>query len=410
MHRWIKASAPDRRWLSYLESAVTTDQTAAEIRVFNLGHHFREKYRILSLRLRRERMRHVRRRFGGRMIASLLALCTAAAAIGWMALRVLQNTATLGDLAVFYQVFSRGQSLTQSLLGGINQAFSSSLYLENLFEFLDLQPKIRSQSDPVIFPAALQSGIRYKNVTFTYPGSTQPALTNFNLFIPAGKIVAVVGINGAGKSTLVKLLCRFYDPEHGSIEIDGIDIRQFDVAELRKNLSLQFQFPVNYHETARQNITFGDLDREYAPAEMQLAAEAAGAHDFISKLPENYETPLGRHFAEGWELSGGQWQRLTMARAYYRKAQIMILDEPTSFMDSWSEADWFDHLRALLVNRTGLVITHRFTIAMRADIIKVVGNDGIIESGTHHELLESDGFYAQSWKAQMQASFNPQSI
>jgi ATP-binding cassette subfamily B protein len=203
---------------------------------------------------------------------------------------------------------------------------------------------------------------------------------------------------------LVKLLCRFYVPQEGSIEIDGIDIAKFDPQELRRNLSAQFQFPANYHETAGQNIAFGDVGRVARPEEIESAARAAGAHDFVSKLPKGYDTMLGRHFADGWELSGGQWQRLTLARAYFRDAPILILDEPTSFMDSWSEAEWFDHLRELLTGRTGLVITHRFTIAMRADIIMVVDNGKIIESGTHNELLTGDGFYAQSWKSQMEAS------
>ena len=404
MHAWVKASAPDRRWLSYLESAVTTDQTAAEIRIFNLGYHFRTRYAILSRRLRSERMRHVGKRYRGRLFAGLLTLATSAVAVGWIAMRVLQKTATLGDLAVFYQIFTRGQAIIQSLLGGVNQAFSSGLYLENLFEFLDLSPRGRAPEQPVDFPDPIRIGIRFSNVTFAYPGTETPALENFSLFIPVGKIVAVVGVNGAGKSTLVKLLCRFYVPQEGSIEIDEIDIANFDPQELRRNLSAQFQFPANYHETAGQNIAFGDVGRVGRPEEIESAARAAGAHDFVSKLPKGYDTMLGRHFADGWELSGGQWQRLTLARAYFRDAPILILDEPTSFMDSWSEAEWFDHLRELLTGRTGLVITHRFTIAMRADIIMVVDNGKIIESGTHNELLTGDGFYAQSWKSQMEAS------
>jgi ATP-binding cassette, subfamily B, bacterial len=404
MHAWVKASAPDRRWLSYLESAVTTDQTAAEIRIFNLGDHFRTRYAKLSRRLRSERMHHVGKRYRGRLFAGLLTLTTSAIGVGWIAMRVLQKTATLGDLAVFYQIFTRGQAIIQSLLGGVNQAFSSGLYLENLFEFLDLSPRGRAPEQPVDFPDPIRIGIRFSNVTFAYPGTETPALENFSLFIPVGKIVAVVGVNGAGKSTLVKLLCRFYVPQEGSIEIDGIDIANFDPQELRRNLSAQFQFPANYHETAGQNIACGDVGRVARPEEIESAARAAGAHDFVSKLPKGYDTMLGRHFADGWELSGGQWQRLTLARAYFRDAPILILDEPTSFMDSWSEAEWFDHLRELLTGRTGLVITHRFTIAMRADIIMVVDNGKIIESGTHNELLTGDGFYAQSWKSQMEAS------
>lgn len=404
MHDWLNASAPDRRLLSYLESVVTTDQTAAEIRIFGLGSHFRKRFRELSFRLRTERMRHLRRRFSGRFAASSIALLTAAAALGWMILKVLYNNASLGDLAVFYQVFSRGQSLMQSLLGGVNQAFSSGLYLSNLFEFLDLKPAVKAPVDPRPFPKAILSGIRFSNVTFYYPGTSTPALKDFDLFIPAGKVVAVVGVNGAGKSTLVKLLCRFYDPAHGTVDIDGININAFDPAELRRKLSVHFQFPVYYHETAQKNIAFGDITREPTELEVSAAAETAGADEFIRKLPRKYQTMLGRHFVDGQELSGGQWQRIALARAYYRKAPILILDEPTSFMDSWSELEWFNRLRELLSTKTGLIITHRFTIAMRADTIHVVNDGEIIESGSHRELLDRGGFYAKSWESQMQAA------
>ena len=404
MHAWVRSSAPDRRWLSYLESVVTSGQTAAEVRIFNLGDHFRERYAALSSRLRRERMHHAGKRYRGKLFAGLLALGTAGLGVGWIALAVVQKTATLGDLAVFYQIFTRGQAIMQSLLGGANQAFSSGLYLENLYEFLDLAPRTKPPSNPVPFPSPIKKGIRFSNITFGYPGTDSTVYKNFNLTIPAGKIVALVGMNGAGKSTLVKLLCGFYTPQEGSIEIDGIDIANMDAKDLRRNLSVQFQFPANYHESAEQNIAFGDIDHPLVPEHVESAARASGAHEFVSQLPKGYKTMLGRHFTDGQELSGGQWQRLTLARAYYRNAPMLILDEPTSFMDSWSEAEWFDHLKELLTGRTSLIITHRFTIAMRADIIMVVDDGRIIESGTHSELLSGDGFYAQSWKSQMDAA------
>ena len=404
MHKWTRESTPQRRWLMYFDTILTSNFAAAEVRLYKLSSYFRQRYQKLSLRLRREKLHHLKHQFGGRLLAGILALVTAGIAVGWMALKVLNKTATLGDLAVFYQVFSRGQSILQSLLGGINKTFSSSLYLENLFEFLDLEPQIVAPPEPVPCPGQLEHGIRFSNVSFSYPGEKRMALKNFNLFIPAGKIVALVGVNGAGKSTLIKLLCRFYNADEGVIEIDGIDIRNFDPAELQRKLSVYFQFPLHYHETVNHNITFGDIERLDDTKAVQVAAEQSGAIDFIESLPEKYETMLGKYFADGCELSGGQWQRLTLARAYFRQTPILILDEPTSFMDSWSEAQWFDHLRELLVGRTGLVITHRFTIAMRADIIQVIDGGRIIESGSHQELLRENGFYAQSWNSQMQAA------
>jgi ATP-binding cassette subfamily B protein len=221
------------------------------------------------------------------------------------------------------------------------------------------------------------------------------------LFLPAGKITAIVGANGAGKSTLIKLLCRFYDPDRGAIEIDGVDIRKFNIEELRENLSLHFQEPMQYHETVAQNIAFGDLKRKPQPRELERASELAGAAEFIKELPDGYGTFLGKLFVDGCELSGGQWQRLALARAYFRNAQILILDEPTSAMDSWAESDWFSHLKELARGRIGFVITHRFTIAMRADIIHVIDQGRIEESGTHSELTKKGGKYAESWKSQM---------
>jgi ATP-binding cassette subfamily B protein len=401
MQRWVLKTTQDRRWLSYFDATLTTNHAAQETRIFGLSEHFRRRYQELSLRLRLEKLGHVKRQLSGRLIAAAIALLTAAGAMGWMALRVFNNLATLGDLAVFYQVFSKAQSLMQSLLGGVNRTFSNNFYLEILFEFLDIEPEIVSRERTVPFPAKIEHGIEFNNLTFSYPGSEYKALDDFSLFIPAGKLAAIVGVNGAGKSTLIKLLCRFYDPQKGDIKIDGTDLRDFDVTDLQRNLSAYFQFPIRYHETVTQNIAFGDIDRPVDVDRVQSAAVSSGADALIQNLTRGYETLLGKHFADGSELSGGQWQRLTLARAYYRKAPIMFLDEPTSFMDSWSEAEWFEHLRELVTGQTGLIITHRFTIAMRADIIHVVDSGKIIESGTHNQLIAADGFYAESWRSQM---------
>ena len=228
-------------------------------------------------------------------------------------------------------------------------------------------------------------------------------MKDFNLTIPAGRIVALVGANGAGKSTLVKLLCRYYDPELGSIEIDGVNVRDVPLAELRRMISVLFQFPVPYHATAGQNVAIADLPAAPGATIIEAAARSAGAAEFIERLPQGYDTLLGQWFANGMELSAGEWQRVALARAYVRQGQIIILDEPTSFMDSWAEADWFERFRALARDRTAIVITHRFTIAMRTDVIFVIHEGRIIESGSHNELLAMGGRYARSWEAQMRA-------
>ena len=252
-------------------------------------------------------------------------------------------------------------------------------------------------------PSRVARSIRFENVSFAYPGAERTALRNFDLTIPAGKIVAIVGPNGAGKSTLLKLLARFYDPTAGRIMIDDVDLRQIPLTELREMVSVLFQMPVTYDASASENIAVGDLRRTHDNVSIQAAAESAGAHEVISRLPQGYDTPLGKAFEQGNELSAGEWQRVAMARAFLRKAPVILLDEPTSFMDSWAEAEWFESLRQLAAGRTAAVITHRFTIAMRADLIHVMRDGRVVETGTHRELLAADGFYAESWKLQMEA-------
>lgn len=403
-HQWWKSKADDRRWTAYYDAMLTHSNAAMEARLFDLNGHFRSLYQRIRTKLRSEKLYHLRRQGNGRVIASFLAILTAGGTFGWMAVRVLYNLATLGDLGVFYQIFSRGQGLMASFLQGVAKTFSNSLYLENLFAFLDLHPKIVSDDDPHPAIRSLAKGINFNSVTFRYPDSDKAAIKDLNLFIPAGSVVALVGVNGAGKSTLIKLLSRFYDTTEGSIELDGVDLRRFDVKELRRMMSVLFQFPMQFHAMAKDNIALGDLAKEETDEAVFSAARRAGAHNFIMKLPKRYETLLGKWFVSGEELSGGEWQRLALARAYYRRAPIVVLDEPTSFMDSWSEVDWFDRFREMTAGQTGIVMTHRFTIAMRADMIHVIDDGKIIESGTHFELVERNGFYAESWNAQMNAA------
>lgn len=403
-HEWWKKTAPVRRWSGYFDVLLTHPNAAAEMRIFSLNSYFRERYIEFRSRLYKEKSERLLRQFIENMAASLVALVLAGTALTWMAIKVVGGFYSLGDLTVFYQVLSRGQSSTRTLFAGVGKAFTSNLYLENLFSFLDLKPTLAAPLQPASFPVRITAGIRFVGVTFAYPGEKSAALIDFNLFIPAGKVVAIVGSNGAGKSTLVKLLCRFYDPQEGRIEIDGIDIRRFDPSELRRNLAVYFQIPIHYQATVEQNISFGDIASAVNPDLLAEAAQNAGAHSFISDLPNGYQALLGRLFEGGRELSSGQWQRIALARSYYRRSPILVLDEPTSYMDSWAEVDWFKHLENLVSDRTGLIITHRFTIAMRADIIHVMDESRLVEMGTHETLVQMNGFYAKSWNAQLRLS------
>ena len=403
-HRWWTRTTPDRRWAQYFDLMLTIQAAAAEVRINDLGGYFRSNYRDLRARLRRERLDLVRRQAVAKLFAGVLALLITGAAMAWMVWGALQGTSTLGDLALFYGAFNQGQTLMSSLLRNSGQVYANTLFLEHIFDFLDQEPHVVDPPAAVPLPVPVRGDVAFDGVTFAYPETERPALRNFSLHIPAGQTVAVVGTNGAGKSTLIKLLCRFYDPDAGSVRLDGIDVRELALADLRRQIAVMFQFPMKYQLTALQNIGVGDLGHSHHRAAVEQAAQGAGAHDFIERLPRGYDTLLGRWFAEGTELSGGEWQRIALARAFLRSAPVVVLDEPTSFMDSWAEAEWLRRFRSMVQGRTALLITHRFTTAMQADAIYVMENGAVAESGTHAELVNLGGRYAASWAAQMRAA------
>ena len=403
-YKWSRRTTTTRRRLSYYDMLLTSNTTAAEIRLFDFADYFQSSYQDVRQRLRTEQLHLLKHQTIGRLVGVILILTITGGALVWMGRKVLLGILTLGDLALFFRAFSNAQSIVKSILSNLGKIYRHSLFVNNLFEFLQIQPKILDPLHPVPVPSVPKQGIQFRQVTFSYPGTQEPVLTNFNLTLPAGKVIAIVGDNGAGKSTLIKLLCRFYDPDSGSIELDGIDLRDFRVKDLRRLITVLFQSSIPYHTTASENIALGDISAASNQADIEAAAIASGIHDKIISLPLGYNATLGKLFPEGTDLSGGQWQRLALARAFFRRAEIMILDEPTSAMDPWSEHDWLERFRTLARGRTAVVITHRFTLAMRADIIHVMRSGQIVESGSHEQLLKQDGLYATSWRSQMQTS------
>jgi ATP-binding cassette subfamily B protein len=401
-YQWRQRTTTDDRRAWYYDWLMTTAEAAAEIRLFGLGKYFRSSDKSLRGRLRHERLRLARRQSLSELAASLIALVIMGAALGLMVWRTLMNVITLGELAMIYAAFNQGQGLMRTLLENAGQLYANSLFLGNLFEFLALQPTIESTGDtpPSSGPQGIQKAISFNRVSFSYPNATSKALDDFTMTIPGGKIVALVGPNGAGKSTLLKLLCRFYDPDEGSIAIDGKDLQNFAIEDLRRLITVLFQQPFHYNTSVRENILYGDLKLDATEAEIDAAVRAAGAEEIVSRLPEKSQTLLGRWFAGGTELSVGEWQRIALARAFLRRAPVIILDEPTSALDPWAEADWLDRFRQLAVGRTSIIITHRFTTAMHADVIHVMDRGRIVESGSHQRLLDHNGLYAQSWSRQ----------
>ena len=399
-HGWWNDRTSLRRRANYYDTMLTHQLAAAEVRIFGLNEYFRDAYVAARQRLRGENLDLQRRQAFARLGAGAGALLVTAGAMIWMLWRAMRGLATLGDLALFYQAFNQGKGLMRNLLNSAGEVYSTALFVEHLYRFLDIDPDISDPEDPVPTPTTLREGIRFNDVTFRYPGCEESALRDFNIHIPAGQSVAIVGANGAGKSTLMKLLCRFFDSQEGSVTIDGTDIRDFNVKALWRMLAVLFQFPIHFQMTARWNIQAGDIAESENQRDIEEAAKMGLIHETISNLPEGYDAQLGRWFG-GEELSGGEWQRVTLARSFYRKASIIVLDEPTSSMDSWAENKWLNQFERLVADRTAVIITHRFTTAMRADLIYVMDDGQVIEQGTHDELLAQDGHYAQSWWQQI---------
>jgi len=404
LHRWRLASTERERRTWYLDWLLTDRETAAELRVLGLGAPFRTALRAVRARLHDEHVALVRDHGVAQLAASGAGLVVTGAALWWLVGRAgAAGAVSLGQLTTAFLAFVQGQRLLGTLLGSLGEVYENSLTLADLFEFLDLPREPEGPADAPAVPDPLRDGIRFEGVAFRYPSGGSPALRGIDLFLPAGRITALVGSNGAGKSTLIKLLCRMHVPDAGRITLDGVNLQAFDPAALRRAMAVLFQEPVRYAETAADNIALGDAAGAHDRAAIEAAARAAGADAPIARLPGGYDARLGTWFEGGTDLSAGEWQRIALARAFLRRAPIVVLDEPTSAMDSWAEADWLARFEALSVGRTVLVITHRFTTAMRAHAIHVVEGGRVVESGTHAALVAAGGRYAASWEAQMGA-------
>ena len=399
-HRWRMANTVNERRVRYYDMILTDQKSAAELRLFDLGGYYCSAFRAVRSCLRKGRLDLSESAMRSELAAGTVSWAGAVAGMAWMLFKVVKGAGRLGDLVLCYQSFLQGQRLMRSLFESAGRIYRCSLFLENLFEFLRFESFLKSPDVPASVPVGIRHGIRFENVSYGYPGSGRFALTDFSLFLPGAGITAIVGCNGAGKSTLIRLLCRFYDPSAGRITLDGRDLREFSPVELRGRITVLFQDPMHFHATPAENIAMGDISANHGMERIKAAAMAAGADSPILRLPRGYDTLLGKWFG-GAELSTGEWQRLALARAFLRDAPLVVLDEPTSAMDSWAENDWLRRFRGFSTGKSVLIITHRFTTAMHADAIHVMEEGRIIESGTHLRLVAAGGHYAESWKAQM---------
>ena len=397
-HQWQMRVTRRQRRVRYYEYFLTRRENIPEIRIFNLSPYLRRLYRGLRQRLRQEQVAIIRQQALADLGAGGLAIAASGGVMVVMIWRALQGQVSLGDLTLLYQAFNQGQGLMKTLLSRAGQLYFNSLFIENLKTFLDLTPVLVEAAQAQPLPAGV--GLRFEQVGFRYPHSDRWALRDFNLTIEPGQFVAIVGTNGAGKSTLMKLLCRFYDPTEGRIWVGDRELTTIQQEALRRAITVLFQHPVQYAETVRDNIAYGAWETDPSPGAIAEAAAVSGADRVIRRLPQGYDEVLGK-FLGNSELSTGEWQKVALARAFLRQAEIVLLDEPTSAMDSWAEIEWMGRFRQLVAGRIAIMITHRFTTAMQADRIYVMDQGTLVEAGTHQQLLALGGRYAQSWQQQM---------
>lgn len=401
---WLaRRQSPDRRRMNYFLDLLTKDTYNKEIKLFGLGGHLMDRWKVIADRFYREnRALLTRRSMMSFLWGSLTTLVTSGTFL-FVALQVIARRLTIGDLTLYTQAVSNVQSSFQGILGSVSALYEGGLYVSNLFDFLDYEPEIHDRPDAIPVPVPLSSGIEFRNVSFTYPGKSAPALHSVSFKVDLDETVALVGQNGAGKTTIVKLLTRLYEPNEGQILLNGRDIRDYELGSLRSAIGVIFQDYVTYFFSAAENIGVGRLaDIEDRPL-IEDAAAKSGADTVIGGLPSGYDTTLGRWFDEGYQLSGGEWQKVALARAFMRDAEILILDEPTASLDARAEYEIFARMQQLTEGKMALFISHRFSTVRLADRILVLEDGAIKEDGTHEELLALDKTYAELFNLQAAA-------
>ncbi len=391
---------PERRELDYVRQTAASVETAKEVKIFGLSRFLIERYRSLADAFYAANRRLAVRRAGWGGVLTGIGTMGYYFAYAYIAWRTLEGEFSIGDLTFLAGSFLRLRSLLEGLLVSFSSTAGQALYLNDLFSFFEMRPKIVSAENPRPFPHPIREGFVFEDVGFNYPGAEHWAVRHLSFTLKAGEVVALVGENGAGKTTLVKLLTRLYDPDEGRILLDGHDLRDYDLDELRGSMGVIFQDFVRYNFTAGDNIAVGRISARDDQARIERAARSSQADEVIAGLPAGYGQRIGKRFKNGVELSGGEWQKVAIARAYMREAEVLILDEPTAALDARAEFEVFQRFKELSRGKTAVLISHRFSSVRMADRIFVLVDGKVDAAGTHEELVRRPGLYAELFELQ----------
>lgn len=399
LYNFNRGQTPESRKSAYFNWLLTGDRPSREIRLFGLGGYFQALFKKSFLKQKEEELNIIRKRTLIELVSDLFKSAALLFSILFIARQTINGSITLGQMAMFLIAFRQGMMYIKDLLSSVAGLYEDGLFIGDTFEFLNLKENVTAR-EPESVPSPLKKNILIQNLTFTYPGNNSASINNLTFELNKGEVTAIVGPNGAGKSTLARLLCRLYDADSGSIIYDGINIRHFDPDMYRKHFSVVFQDFMLYNLPAGENIRLGNTDKESSSEEIKEAASATGVHDLISNLPRGYDTLIGNLFDESRELSWGEWQKIALARALFRDAPVLILDEPSSSLDPETEYEIFSRFRELVKDRTSILISHRFTNVSLADRIIVLDKGSIVETGSHTELMKNKGIYHSMYTKQ----------
>lgn len=395
-----RGQTPERRELDYMRYLGASDETAKEVKLFRLSKFLVDRFKTLSNKFYDDNKKLSTKRAAWGTIFALLGSAGYYAAYIVMIMKTVDGALTIGTLTFLAGSFRQLRSLLENILSRFTSVSQGAIYLRDFFEFFEIQPKIKVSEKPVVFPNPIRQGFTFDNVGFKYHNSEIWANRHISFTLNAGEKLALVGENGAGKTTLVKLLARLYDPTEGRILLDGIDLREYDIKDLRHNIGIIFQDYLRYQMSFAQNIAVGNIDEQNNRALIEQSAEKSLANILANKLPQQYDQALGRRFNNGVELSGGEWQKIALARAYMKEAQLLILDEPTSALDARAEYQVFQRFAELTKGKSAVLISHRFSTVRMADRILVLDKGEPIEMGSHEELLEKNGRYSELFQLQ----------